>query len=490
MSNYSINELLKISFSEKAFINGAHLAILPKHEQMIHEAGDVLDQITQRVEGYEDRAPSEESVDRAVRKFMGAYKNEQALTSNFSKREARLLAFALHKLNKTEYINPLIYLFSNKWSNVILTGLLHYFLANWERISYKNMRPLIKFYETKLNEYEGKRKRYLHMRHCSKYLEFNGPQILGAQLRKIDNENKNFECSHILNIEKYLGVSGVNTNYPYFSKVIVTYFERGLDKQEINITKVLNKYNNKITCKRLIPQLVLYTDENNRSDMQENVKALATSYIGSPSIKSDWSFIEGDKEEQENLEKARSIVNKWILEKFIVVFFDMINEEERKQYWLSKIDIIDNLIIYMPSFMKSRLSLLNPDLKKSIDNYVYNITKRTTQDDCALVFDIRNYRIFEFSNTGGIYVKKKINSLGKPHILKQSIHSVADLKGPNPLSQPQLVVLDGEYIVQFNEEGRMRHQGYWQYRMNRWLLSVAQNVEINNIYDEYEQWNE
>src|SRR5690606_16819068 len=136
----------------------------------------------------------------------------------------------------------------------------------------------------------------------------NGDLILGDTIAKLNKPIQ--EATKILGVPKSWWV------YPYFSKVIVTYYERIKNKiaEEIdNLNNILQEHNSIVTSKRLISKIIIQANNPEFNSIQDKTKKIAFTQIGDPSNSTNWTpFDNATEKERNEIIKAKKILNEWI----------------------------------------------------------------------------------------------------------------------------------------------------------------------------------
>lgn len=457
-----IGELLNFNFSADTYSLQANTVVSPANYRLVEKAAESAEALALRLGDFDAKAPDNKLLDEVVKKFK-LHPNDSGL---FSLRDLRMLTYALDNFDGENKLPSLIRMLESRWRNSFVNGIVVSLISRWSTYDKAQKKLIIDLLTKRLSNYDGTRKRLLEIKQNLRYFTDNGPAILGKELASNNSQIQ------LLQAPTKIGFSEEKLSFEYFSDTIVAYYDtRGYRGEVLNVAKILATHNNDLTNKRVIPRLVKYVDQNERSS-QDNAKNIAIGRIGLPEVKSFWTIENGTKQENDLLEEGRLIVNHWIIERFITIFFDKINEPERKRFWLSHIDIIKNFRIYAPNSVCWSLQQ-DPRIKGRLFNlHVKKITANTYKDDCALIFEIDNYIIAEFSNTGGIYVYKKQDAPRSCFV--QEISSVANLKRP---SIGKLVDSEGGFYS-MSSQGTMRHQGYWQQRMNMWLRRFVTKEQL------------
>jgi hypothetical protein len=161
---------------------------------------------------------------------------------------------------------------------------------------------------------------------------------------------------------------------------------------------------------------------------------------------------------------ARKILNQWLANKFIYLFFDKIAmDQDRKEFWNKYINYVTNFKIYMNNTKLWSFKDNNQDIESAILDRKLGQLKGGGNTS-SFVLEIKNYNFVEFSDTGACYIYKAGNYL-KPDLNRKSI-TLSCLK--HPANKQMAVKTDGQYYY-FDEEGRVYHKGDWQTRFKAWV---------------------
>lgn len=163
-------------------------------------------------------------IPEVFRKFKTCIISENA---SFERRELRTLTYALtyterNLQNIFSNENELKYalaLLEYNWKDSFLSGLIDCLLSNWETNHQKSLEQLEQYIAKRLNNYAGNRSTLSSFKNNKRYFNTtNGDLILGDTIAKLNKP--------IHEATKILGVPESWLSYSYFSKVIVTYYER------------------------------------------------------------------------------------------------------------------------------------------------------------------------------------------------------------------------------------------------------------------------
>lgn len=460
-------DILQFHFSPTTFQQSAQKIIPIKLTFLNENRIDKLQKITEELGASSFTFSGNNFIPQVFRKFK---KNVNKNNISFERRELRTLSYSLN-YSEQNYLsifsneNELKYtltLLESNWRDSFLIGLIDCFLRNWETKHQKSLEKLEQFIAEKLENYSGNRNTLISFKNNKRYFNTkNGNLILGDTIAKLNKQ--------IQEATKILGVPESWLAYTYFSKVIITYYERNKNRishEFDNLNDVLLKHNNSITNKRLISKIIIQANKPELTSMQDTIKKIAFTQIGDPSNISNWTAFDNATEiERREIIEARSILNEWITQQFINVFFNVcINDERRKKFWLRFASKISSFKVYGPLHTKSILKR-DERIAEYVDARFETVTSK--RDISAFILYIGDYMLIEFSNEGYAFYAYKINSPYKPS-LNYQLKSVDDLRNA---SMPMAIQSDNYYDY-FNDEGRLTHRDgnqIWESRFNSWI---------------------
>jgi hypothetical protein len=462
----STQDILQFHFSPTTFQQSAQ-KIIPISLTLLNEHRiDKLQKIAEEVGAGSFIFSGNNLIPQIFRKFKTSINNE----ISFERRELRTLTYSFNYSeqnlqfifgNENE-LNYALELLELNWRDSFLVGLIDCFLKNWETKHSKSLEQLERFISKKLENYTGNRSALISFKNNKRYFNTkNGDLILGDTIAKLNKP--------IQDATKILGVPASWLNYSYFSKVIVTYYERNKNKiaDEIeNLNEVIQTHNNSITSKRLVSKIIIQAKSSEFAIIQDKIKKIAFTQIGDPSNISNWTAFDNATEiEKRELFEARDILNEWITQQFINVFFNVcINDERRKRFWLRFSSKISSFKVYGPLHTKSILKR-DERIAEYVDARFETVSSK--RDVSAFILYIGDYMLIEFSNEGYAFYAYKISSSYKPS-LNYQLNSVDDLRNG---SMPMAVHSDNYYDY-FNDEGRLTHRDgnqIWETRFNSWM---------------------
>lgn len=471
-----VNEILDFNFPSVTFQQAARNVFPPDLIQIQELRINKLNQITQEFGEQPFKMSNNALIPQVFRKFKSISGIGRNLFDNFEIRELRTLTFSLSysERGKSQIFNnpkELDFVFETlqvSWRDSYLIGLIDCYLKNWDTQNIESREKLGKFIFEKLNQYEGSRTVLKSLKSNIRFFNsINGDVFLGYELVI---KNKQIKES-----TKYLSIPESWFTYPYFSKVIVAYYEKR--KSEVvqfidDLYSALIEHNNNITNKRLVSKLIIQANTNEFASLQDKIKSIAFQLVGDPGIASNWaSFESATENEKADLRNARSILNEWITRQFINVFFEKcINDTRRKMFWLKYAKEISQFRVVGSSYVKSLL--LND---KRIAEYVpprFSNTNSRRDSNSALMFIMKNHLLIEFSDEGAFYAYKLSNP-NAPSIEEQYFHSTSILKTP---SMNSLIYRTGRYVNKIYDEGRLGHNDGelgWEAFAEYWIENKA-----------------
>ena len=466
-------DILQFHFSPTAFEQSAQKLISNALSSVNHYRIDKLQKITDEVGASSFKVSGEHLIPQVFRKFKMYLRNAD---TNFERKELRTLTYALSYSEKNEEsifsnsdeIKNALQILNLEWRDSFFVGLIDCFMKNWETPRKQSLYYLEKFISDKLESYSGSRNTLISFKKNKRFFDTkNGDLILGDTLARLNKP--------IQEATKMLSVPDSWFVYPYFSKVIVAYYDRKKDNIAIelnSLNEVLALHNNSTTNKRIISKLIVQVNQLRFTELQDQIKSIAFKQIGDPGNVAMWSAFENASEtERAELLTARNILDEWIAKQFIDVFFRVcINDERRKKFWL-KIASLNRLTfkVYGTAYTKSVLKR-DPRIAEYVDARYENVSSK--RDVSAFILYVGNYMLVEFSDEGYAFYAYITNGINMPN-LNHDLKSVDELRNT---SLPRLIYRSGHNITDTNKEGPLSHRDgdvYWEQVFEYWLKNVA-----------------
>ncbi|MBS1571804.1 MAG: hypothetical protein JST62_05345, partial [Bacteroidetes bacterium] len=293
----TLQDILQFHFSPTTFQQSAQKIIPTTLTSLSDHRIDKLQKIIEEVGANSFSFSGNNLIPQVFRKFKSSINNSNIA---FERRELRTLTYSLnHSEQNLQFIfgsenelNFALKLLESNWRDSFLVGLIDCFLKNWETKYQKSLEKLEQFIARKLENYSGNRSTLISFKNNKRYFNTkNGDLILGDTIAKLNKP--------IQEATRILGVPESWFDYPYFSKVIVTYYERNkakiADKVE-NLNDVLQKHNSSVTSKRLISKIIIQANQPVFATVQDKIKKIAFTQIGDPSNISNWTAFENATE--------------------------------------------------------------------------------------------------------------------------------------------------------------------------------------------------
>lgn len=382
---------------------------------------------------------------------------------NFKNSEIRLLSYVLdYFVNESQIFEALLIRIKENWCNSHIAGLTYYLIKNWGSANEQKIKVVSTLLFEKVAEYKGTRKSIVKFKKFVPYFrDINTPIRLGIHC--FDNNIEPLEMSTILGFPRNWVI------YKFFSGVILSYYKKASkdDVQTyVNIVSFLKEHTDLHTSKKLIPQMIIDADKFSNIEVIDIVKNIALERIGDPVIETNWLPDAGiSVDEIQNLKNAQQILNGWISAQFVDLFFrECINDPRRKEFWMRYTHAVKNVRIFGSTIQKSNLlcdERLRPVMKERF-SVVHN------SNISALVMDIGEYRLIEFSDIGNAFYAYVIDSDNCPDISKEYSYI-------NSLKRTHLdSLISGDY---YRREGRLSHSGDWENRLKYWLRDNAKILQ-------------
>jgi hypothetical protein len=463
----SSQDILQFHFSPTTLQQSAQKIIPNTLSNLNEHRIDKLNKISEEVGANSFSFSGNNLIPQVFRKFKNSIGAEN---KTFERRELRTLTYSLNYSERN-----LETIFSNEnelkialetmetnWRDSFLSGLIDCLLSNWETKHKKSLEQLEQFITKKLDNYTGNRNTLNSFKSNKLYFNTkNGNEILGLTLARMNKP--------IQEATKILGVPESWFSYSYFSMVIIAYYEKNkanIINELDNLNDVLLKNNSSITSKRLVSKMIIQANQPAFATLQDRLKKIAFTQIGDPSNISNWTAFENATEtERGEIIQGRNILNEWITQQFINVFFNVcINDERRKKFWLRFASKISSFKVYGPQHTKTILKR-DEKIAEYVDARFESVTSK--RDVSAFILYIGDYMLIEFSNEGYAFYAYKISSSYRPS-LRYRLNSVDDLRNG---SMPMAVQSDNYYDY-FNDEGRLTHRDgnqIWEARFDSWI---------------------
>jgi EH signature protein len=453
------NELLNFTFSPAA-LQQAGKTLFAVNITRLHEVRiNKLKKISEEVGERQFNLANEYSVNSVFKKFKSVLDSnvESHFYHFFKKKEMRTLTYSLSYsedyypsiFSQKEELDFVLKILDSEWKDAYYYGLINCYLKNWESKHKESSEKLGSFIFGKLRNYDGNRTVLKSLKANIKFFDGkNGDVVLGSELAL---KNK-----QIKEATKYLSLPANWFVYPYFSKVIVAYYEKKkIDIQQFidDLQNALNEHNNSTSNKRLVSKLIIQANSNEFAALQDKVKIIAFKLVGDPANATSWTAFEGaNEQEKSEIKQARVILNEWITREFITVFFDLIKEPRRKNYWKKFSKQITGFTIVGPKAVKN--TLLRDDRISEYVNGRFRVTE-SNRTASAFIMRLKDYVLIEFSVSNyAFYALKENHKL----ITDYETRKIKEVDEFVDGTLPMLAKRRFESIESESAEGRLFHR--------------------------------
>lgn len=470
-----INEFIEFDFSALPWQNSARNIISTALNNKLNKHIVTLNAVNNALGNKSFQFSNSNLIPSTYRKVKNLLASKQNINEVIERREIRTLSFALNYsenkqssiFSNTDELNIVLNTVKNNWRDSFIIGLFDCYLKNWDSTNKISKELLGTFIIKRLIDYGGNRSVLKSLKTNQKYFDKNnGDVVLGAEIA--------LKGLSVSQSTKYLSLPENYFTCPYFSKVIVTYYE----KKKSNIAEFTNEldnalqmHNNSKTNKRLLSKMIIQANMNEFTSSQDIVKGMAIKYIGDPNISSNWLPFENASETEINeLKIARNILNQWITRRFISVFFERcINDKRRKKFWLKYADKISTFKVFGSSYTKRILKLDNR-IAEFVDAR-YQVVD-SGKDISAFMFLLNDYKLIEFSDPGYAFYAYKNSNRNAPSFDNRNIYSIDSFRDG---TKPMLVYRSGYHLHSFSEEGRLSHLDgdySWEVVFSKWISKI------------------
>lgn len=430
-----------------------------------HQTEKVINQNVRKLKSIEERmfvgeglSISEQSINEILYKVIQAAQNEDVKTEDWTMRELRIVSYYMMKLQDDDNVfGYALRLLDKGWKNMYFNGLVFYLINSWCLIKPNLRIDTSKLIIKKLQEYQDNNQRYLLLKNHANLLEEAGPQRMSYLLV---GQNKDLREAPSL-----LGCKPSAFSQSYFSDVIVKYNAKQPLEEDV-LEEIFEVHNVKRTKQLVFAYLVIKADESGDTLKQTQLSKFINRTLGDVTLTETWRpFLGATYEDAQKLKYAMRKVNFWFTRRIIETFFEVcVQDIDRKSFWLDYVPYVRGFKI-VGSTMTKQLLQNDSRVSNMFQQHFIDTNSKNSQTS-ALVLSIKNYVLVEFSDTGSLYAYKQDHK--KVQFLKRNekyIPSINDLKDTSMDRLVDNTIWDTEY----NDEGNMRHSGYWQSRLKTWM---------------------
>lgn len=431
-----------------------------------HQTEKVINQNVRKLKAIEERMfvdegiqVSKQSIDEILYKEVQAAHNKTINMSDWTMRELRIISYYMMKLQDDEVaFDYALSLLDKGWRNMFFNGLVFYLMNSWCLIKPELRKKTSLLVIKKLQEYKDNNRRCLLLKNHANLFEDAGPQRLAYLLT---SQNKDIKEAPLV-----LGSKASAISQSYFSDVIVKYCERHpIDEDDLE--ELFEVHDVKRTKQLLFAHLVMKAEESGDAVRQTQLSKFINRTLGDVTLTTTWApFLGATTEEAQRLKRAMQQVNLWFTRRIIETFFEVcVQDKERKKFWLDYVNDVRGFKIVGSTTTKRLLQ--NDSRVNTMFHRHFIETNSTYSQTAALVLCIKDYVLIEFSDTGSVYAYKQNNT--KVQFLRKGTRYMTSTNDLKDTSLDNLVDNDAWYGTSYNDEGRMRHSGYWKDRLKMWL---------------------
>jgi hypothetical protein len=254
------------------------------------------------------------------------------------------------RISTSPVLKDVLALFHNDHSEILLNRWISILMHGWEDIvlAKDNFEEITNFIRSKLNR---SNKRFERTKYLDKnrkvFLKAKGPQYFAE-------ETIGLGLTHVAMCQ-LIGLKFEPSSYhSLVNEELFTYHLKTKQFQKASefISGILespSQYSVR-TKKKLVSLFIVAVERN---DLNEHLDLAKTAgfdrnIIGDPANIASWTvWTGGNTQDTERMERAREILNKWLLSSFVEVFFHLlIDDPKRKAYWLEKISMVNSVKVY------------------------------------------------------------------------------------------------------------------------------------------------
>lgn len=476
----SARELLNWSFSTDRFEQGAHSLCSPDVRRVIQQASQTLVTVFDSNEKINIQMPPD--ADQLYQQFISlAQANPQQCQQVFgSVKKTRKLTYILSyrppkkkSIINSHYNELAVSIIDSNWKTRFLIPLVYTLLHQWDSPMIGPLRELI---ARKVQSLQTHRKSLLKLKEISRYyIEEKGPFLLGASLIE--------KGLQLQDLWKAYSFEENMIDAPYFSDVCWSYVCVLLKQKKFwskidSVVDFLVKHNSIITSKKVLSELIHQVDNNPDPLLQEHIKKTAFKLIGDPENDAYWTpWPRATAQEKQHLKSAQEILNGWIVQQFIEIFFDKLAmDPERKNFWQKYIKHVRRFKIFGQSDIRRRFeddARTEPYLKGRF-GYLDGDANQN-----ALVMIMKGYYLIEFSYSGSAFYAYPATQHDAPDLGNHHLH-INEIKPPSIRQQNKSIIKKGEsgynystgcyeQTYEHRKFGKLGHSGDWQIRLAVWL---------------------
>lgn len=495
LSSEKAFQLLNFQFESKLFSAKARNVVSSQTKEIVHSASVVMQRVQENCAG-SGKPPAGADLAAVATSFIDlAPHGIDGLKQRFFRhRDVKHLAWALSykdeacpkSIMESPYFSLALEVIGSMPQRRFLRILFDLLLSEWSQIPSGN-RKLLQASLKQLLAISNDKNRFVRLlqKEHFYFLEEKGPYLLSLEILKASHEELEsfLDPDHMKSSDRF-------TSLPFFvnSLKATSYFFEvaaytidaicgpyAIDKagqtEKLNrvlpsLVKLAEKRFIGADLRRILVPIIVWIDKHpsEGASWKERIKELAMRKVGDPYIKANWGGWPGIGERQKKaLDLARDILNRWISESLISLFFEkiMINND-RKEFWLPYAEKLSVRIFCN----KGDLNSLREDSR--IINQMGTRLSQLRGTGAVLVMTAGDYLLIEFSTGGNAFYVYKRENLGK-YGLKR-LEDVIENDAEESLSVFDIKKTDMPRISEvYQEEGRFFHYADWERTLALWL---------------------
>lgn len=485
-----LTELLGFDFSAASFTSAAEGIVLRKTRDQVGRFATKLESLIEKMENSGKKASSTD-LEEIYQRFILLAPGEAApLRRAFSEiRDIRNLAHALnYRKNEKRpsildgpYISKAIDLIESAESSRCCRILLFLLLFNWSSLSLSSRKLLQESLQRQIQRLETCNRILLFVKkNPQMFLSERGPFLVSLKLLRMPQENlerffdpeRKTSSGEIAEVPLFL--SPVTTR-DFFAETLLFYIKATLEKKELEqvlplLLPSIKKHITGVVARRIMIAFILWIDASpeQRIGWKNCIKETALRLVGDPEDAASWGSWAGiSPKEEEELSKTRRILNSWISEHLIEVFFDkLIKNKERRDFWFPyarhfTVKILSNDQDYN---MIKRDERFTGEIANRLGRLKGSSSNTTGS---ALVMMTDTYVLIEFSLANNAFYAYKKENLSRYGLAK--LAQILEGDEQYPLGIYDIKKTDIANINAKIPEGRFVHKSPWQTTLRGWL---------------------
>ena len=421
----------------------------------------------------------EDILEKVKKKVKDLPSLEDSFLKSFSRKECRCICLFARQIakNDDDYKKIKLILDAN-WRDCFIRSLVRYTISNWnfleEEMTKGIINPVYDFFIRKLERYGGDNERICWWKKKIGYLKLRGYKKSRGGVSLFLEECNNLTT--LLDAPSLLKLRKADFHLDYFQKVIYMYC-KSKDDLLLDFDKVMEAHKNSDTEKIVLSNYICDTETNQNLKLKQIVlEHYALNMIGHPSQLDRWKIKGYDNFFSDKLEKARKIVNQWLINRYIdEMFRSFMGDEDRRNFWMKYANYISEIKIAGSGSVKREIEC-STTLKESLD-YCFIQTSRKGLSKCAFLMKMKDVIFVEFSDKGkgSLYIYRRVSPIVPLFNCIDDMFNKKELVGSIDHLFKQSLDSNFPTISRFSikEYGKIRHYNgtneKWDETLNVWI---------------------